>query len=892
MGECQIAGPCTSQNTGTSTLNCSKNLNKCSEKDFNNKTIITTSTIIKQLSSLINDCDISDILFELSIICIFIGIFLAELISWKTALFIYFIIRLISNDFARHAISTLPRDLRGIMLVVFIKWEMRLRLRQNKPLHEHFEKIVNKRPNDECLVEVESGRKMTFLEFDQHSNKFANFFQKCHIGFENGEVISLFMENGIDFFAAWFGLSKIGIITAWINTNLKLEPLSHSIRVANCRAILTTRTLFPVLENALKKALLPHDITIFVSEHGLLVEYKWVREECFIREHPIDKIEKPEIPSNLNFQSILCYIYTSGTTGIPKAALIRHFRFYLMASSSGRVFQITPSDRLYLTLPMYHSQGGILGIGQVLIKGASACIRSRFSASNFWKDCNRFECTISQYIGEICRYLLLQPSIPEERTHKVRLMYGNGLRPQIWEQFVSRFGIKQIGEVYGSTEGNSNLINIDNKLGACGFIPIYMSLLSGIYPIRLLRVDEKGELLRNENGFCVRCKPGESGEIVASINPNNPILRFEGYVDRLATKHKLVENCEHKGETVFASGDILYWDNYGYLYFKDRRGDTYRWKGENVSTTEVEGLLQRSTEQQVIIDLTVYGVEVPGCEGRAGMVAVVLQEGTDIEEFINKMAVIFTEQLASYAIPVFVRICDEIEKTGTFKLKKEHLQIEEGGHEKYRYNTDADENAFRQESYFFWTFGVHEPGCYGAIDLGSGKSFLFPPKLAPEYAIWDGKIQNEQWFLDKYKVDQVVFHENGLKIIETLNAFSPIEKIFLLKAENTDSGIVLEPPTKVPGIDKFEIDTKILYPIVAELRVFKTDLEIEVLKYASKCANEAHKELMRKVKPNMFEYQMESLFRHISYYAGGCRHLGYTCIAATGCNAAILHYGK
>uniref|UniRef100_A0A914LLL4 Xaa-Pro dipeptidase n=1 Tax=Meloidogyne incognita TaxID=6306 RepID=A0A914LLL4_MELIC len=213
------------------------------------------------------------------------------------------------------------------------------------------------------------------------------------------------------------------------------------------------------------------------------------------------------------------------------------------------------------------------------------------------------------------------------------------------------------------------------------------------------------------------------------------------------------------------------------------------------------------------------------------------------------------------------------------------------GKEKTRYNTDFGEIVFRQESYFFWTFGVHEPGCYGAIDINSGKSFLFPPKLAPDYAIWDGKIQNEKWFLNKYKVDQVVFHENGSKIIETLNAFNPINKLLLLRAENTDSGLVLEPPTKIPGLDKFETDTKILYPIIAELRVIKTDLEIEVLKYASKCANEAHKELMRHVKPNMFEYQMESLFRHISYYGGGCRHLGYTCIAATGCNAAILHYG-
>uniref|UniRef100_A0A1I8B9W8 Long-chain-fatty-acid--CoA ligase n=1 Tax=Meloidogyne hapla TaxID=6305 RepID=A0A1I8B9W8_MELHA len=648
MGECQIEGPCTSQNNTASTIKHMTVSGTYSEnKNSPNKPIITSSPN----KNFVNNCDISDFLFELSIFCIFIGIFLADLLSWKTALFIYFVIRLSSNDLARRIILTIPRDLKGVILVVRIKWEMRLRLRQNKPLHEFFDKIVKQMPNKECLVEVDSGRKMTCLEFDQHSNKFANFFQKCHIGFESGDVISLFMENGIDFFAAWFGLSKIGIITAWINTNLKLEPLAHSIKVANCKAILTTRTLFPVLENALKKDLLPSDLTIFVAERGLLVEYKWVRNECFIREHPIDEIEKPEIPSNLNFQSILCYIYTSGTTGIPKAAVIRHFRYFMMTSSCGKAFNIKPSDRFYITLPMYHSSAGILATGQ--------------------------------------------PSIPEERKHKIRLMFGNGLRLQIWQQFISRFGVQRMGEFYGSTEGNCNIINVDNNIGSCGFMPLYMTFLSGLYPLRLLCVDENGQLLRDENGFCVRCSPGECGEIAAAIHPNNPILRFEGYVDRSATKNKLIENCDRKGDTVFSSGDILYWDKFGYLYFKDRRGDTYRWKGENVSTTEVEGLLQ--SEHQHIVDTSVYGVEVPGREGRAGMIAIVLQDGTNIEEFINKLAAIFTAQLASYAIPVFLRICDGIEKTGTFKLKKCQLQ-----------NEGFDLEKCSGNHLFYWDTSVHK----------------------------------------------------------------------------------------------------------------------------------------------------------------------------------------
>lgn len=216
--------------------------------------------------------------------------------------------------------------------------------------------------------------------------------------------------------------------------------------------------------------------------------------------------------------------------------------------------------------------------------------------------------------------------------------------------------------------------------------------------------------------------------------------------------------------------------------------------------------------------------------------------------------------------------------------------ILEGGKEKNRYNTDANEIAFRQESYFFWAFGVYEPDCYAAIDIDTGKSLLFPPKLAADYAIWSGKIEPEQWFFDKYKVDFVTFHSNTEGISdELMKRFKP-KKLLLLNAENTDSGDVLS-PAQFNGRDKFSLDTQILYPIMAELRVFKTDYEIDVLRYASKIANEAHKKVMSHIRPDLFEYQLESLFQHTSYYSGGCRHMGYTCVAASGCNAAILHYG-
>lgn len=197
-------------------------------------------------------------------------------------------------------------------------------------------------------------------------------------------------------------------------------------------------------------------------------------------------------------------------------------------------------------------------------------IRKKFSARSFWTEATEQQCTVSQYIGEICRYLLAQPERPSDRAHRVRLMFGNGLRPEIWAEFVRRFGIRRVGELYGSTEGNSNIVNIDNHVGSCGFFPIYPGL-TALYPVRLVKVDpESGELLRDERGMCISCRPGDTGEMVGMIKRNDPLLRFEGYVDEADTAKKVIRDVTRKGDVVFSSGDILHWDQHGYLYFKVR----------------------------------------------------------------------------------------------------------------------------------------------------------------------------------------------------------------------------------------------------------------------------------------------------------------------------------
>ncbi|KAJ4435704.1 hypothetical protein ANN_18320 [Periplaneta americana] len=404
----------------------------------------------------------------------------------------------------------------------------------------------------------------------------------------------------------------------------------------------------------------------------------------------------------------MLYIYTSGTTGLPKAAVITNLRFMFLSVGVHYMLNVQNDDILYTPLPLYHTAGGMVGVGQVLLFGCTMAIRTKFSASNFWADCVTFKCTVAQYIGEMCRYLLSVPSRPEERQHDVRLMFGNGLRPQIWESFVTRFGIKQIGEFYGATEGNSNLVNINSTVGAVGFVPRYAG---PIYPVALIRIDENsGEPIRGNNGLCIRCSPvpfcaydcgtlhvgnsfrhhmNQAMDLSSRLfylpfllmlrrtrgfcgknQPKKAISNFSGYADRAATEKKIVYDVFTRGDQVFNSGDILVMDEFGYFYFKDRTGDTFRWRGENVATSEVEAVVSNVAGLK---DAVVYGVEVPNVEGRAGMAAVLDTDGT-----LNLVSLArgVQDHLPSYARPLFIRVLLELEMTGTYKLKKKDLQLE------------------------------------------------------------------------------------------------------------------------------------------------------------------------------------------------------------------------
>jgi fatty-acyl-CoA synthase len=308
-------------------------------------------------------------------------------------------------------------------------------------------------------------------------------------------------------------------------------------------------------------------------------------------------------------------------------------------------------------------------VSSALSQGAAIALRRRFSASRFWDEARRDGVTGFQYIGEICRYLLNQPARPDDRDHRVRVMMGAGLAPELWRPFQDRFGVAHVLEGWSSTEANTSLLNVDDVPGSCGRIP-FANLHNG----RLVRVDlETGALVRDADGFCVECAPGEVGEFLGVIPdlPDSGAGRFEGYTDHAASEARILRDVFTPGDRCYRSGDLLRRDADDYFYFVDRAGDTFRWKSENVSTQEVAEALAGFPGLEIA---NVYGVRVPGREGRAGMAALVLR---DPAGFDGRAFFAHTEKtLPSYAAPLFVRLPAQADLTSTFKLRKIDLQRE------------------------------------------------------------------------------------------------------------------------------------------------------------------------------------------------------------------------
>jgi fatty-acyl-CoA synthase len=498
----------------------------------------------------------------------------------------------------------------------------------------------------------------SFRTLAERTNQYARW--ALQQGIRKGDVVSLLMTNRPEYFAAWLGISAVGAVVALLNTNLFGRALGHCIEVVHpCHVIVAGE-----YAEKLSEALPPSEADLRAWIHGA-DHATFPRIDSVLQNLSPESLTMDE-RRNVSIDDVALHIYTSGTTGLPKAANVSHGRILQWACWFAGMLDIQPADRMYNCLPMYHSIGGVLVPGAALVSGASVAIRETFSARQFWDDVIRWDCTMFQYIGEFCRYLLNTPEKPNERNHRVRLACGNGLSGEVWRKFQKRFHIPRIVEFYASTEGGLSLFNAEGEPGAIGRVPPY---LAHRYSPVLVRFDpDTEEPIRNEQGFCIRCDINETGEALARfrVDPSLGGSRFEGYTDAGASEKKLLRNVFEAGDVWVRTGDLMRRDGRGFFYFVDRVGDTFRWKGENVATTEVAQVVASFPG---VLHAVVYGVKVGVADGRAGMAALHCDVDLDLSALRRHIA----DSLPSYARPAFFRLRESCELTGTFKYSKSEL---------------------------------------------------------------------------------------------------------------------------------------------------------------------------------------------------------------------------
>jgi acyl-CoA synthetase (AMP-forming)/AMP-acid ligase II len=495
---------------------------------------------------------------------------------------------------------------------------------------------------------------VTFGTFNQRVNHLATLLRRE--GVEPGTPVAIQCLNSPLFLAALGAVAKLGAVAALINTHLGGAGLTHVLGVSGARIGLCDEHAVPGLAGVAGT----HPVRFFADGGDGQLPPGVAPLEPAGRAAP-----EPDIPE-VRGGDVFLYIYTSGTTGYPKPAIVRHLRFTMGGVTLSQQLGIEPGETVYAPLPLYHGESLFVGFSPAFRAGAAFASRRRFSASAFLDDVRRHEAVAFVYVGELCRYLLRQPPSPRDRDHRLRVAAGAGLRPDIWATFQERFGIARIIEMYGATEGNIALQNDGGPRGAVGRPhPLLEDQL------RLARFDlSRGELVRGADGFCIPCPDDEAGELFGRVGGRNA-MEYDGYTDPTATERKIVRDAFEAGDAWFRTGDLLRRDAGGWYYFVDRIGDTFRWKGENVATQEVADVLNGAPG---VTESNVYGVEIPGADGRAGMAAVVLVDGAafDGAGFYRHAAA----HLPAYARPAFVRLLREMDVTGTLKQRKHALAAE------------------------------------------------------------------------------------------------------------------------------------------------------------------------------------------------------------------------
>ncbi|XP_067827330.1 long-chain fatty acid transport protein 2-like [Heptranchias perlo] len=555
------------------------------------------------------------------------------------------------------------QDLRMMLRMIASDFVMRSYAKKSPHVSalDIFLQKVQKCPNKPFLLF--EGRLITYSDLDRHSNKVARAVQ-ARTALKEGDCVAILLGNEPLFVSLWFGLAKLGCTVAFLNYNIRGKSLLHCFQSSGAQVLIAGSGLRSSVEEVLP-ALREGNVTVFILDDKCTTEGI---------ENLNDKIQAASdqpmplsLRSHVTLHSPFVYIYTSGTTGLPKAAIISHAR----ALNVAHLFTInglSSTDVIYLTLPLYHSAGSLIGIGSCIYQGATVVLRRKFSASQFWDDCRRYNVTVILYIGEVLRYLCNVPKKDSDRDHKVRIATGNGTRADVWKEFLNRFGDIQIYEFYGATEGNIGFLNYVSKIGASGRVNF---LTRKALPFHLVKYDSEREIpIRDTNGHCIEVATGEAGLLISKITAKTPFIGYLG--SRTLTEKKHLTDVFCMGDLYFNTGDLLMLDHDNFIYFHDRIGDTFRWKGENVSSSEVADVLLMLDFVQ---EVCVYGVVVPGNEGRVGMAAIQLQSGKDLDGAQLYEHVV--AHLPNYSRPRFLREQSRIETTGTFKHYKV-VMVQEG----------------------------------------------------------------------------------------------------------------------------------------------------------------------------------------------------------------------
>jgi len=523
------------------------------------------------------------------------------------------------------------------------------------PIGAIIEKNAAKFPNNNAILFEE--KTITYREYNESVNRYANYF--LSIGVEKGDVVVVLLENRPELLTIIGALAKIGAVSSLVNPRHVGQSLIHSLNICPVRFYIVggeTINTFEEIRSQIHPPTSPDGYFCVPDKGHEQTPEGYTDLDAESSGHPGTN---PPTTDHISPHDPYAYFFTSGTTGLPKGAILTHHRWTVAAHLTSALMGLGSNDTTYVSMPLCHTSAHLIGWSAAFGVGSGLAVARRFSASRFWDEIRRYDATGFLYVGEICRYLMNQPPHPDDRNNPVKRVTGNGLRPDIYRAFKRRFDIQEVYEFYGATEGTTgffNILNVDCTLGL------------SLFAKEIVRFDlEKNSPVRGHDGFMVRCGKGEPGLL---LGPTGGKVPFDGYTDKEASEAKVLRDVFEKGDAWFNTGDLIKSVGYGHAVFVDRIGDTFRWKSENVSTSEVEHVVNQSDD---VMESIAYGVEIPLAEGRAGMVAIrarTSHESFDFESFLE----LLSGSLPEYAIPVFVRFMEEFETTSTHKLVKSSLK--------------------------------------------------------------------------------------------------------------------------------------------------------------------------------------------------------------------------